>query len=50
MRAQEGNLFKFSFFRAGVVISAKHIFSAPKGESSSTVELQIGGSVAPEWV
>jgi hypothetical protein len=35
---------------AGVAISTKHIFSAPKGESSSTVELQIGGAAAPELV
>jgi hypothetical protein len=41
MRAKEGNLFKSSFFGAGVVISAKHISSALKGEYSSTVELQI---------
>jgi hypothetical protein len=47
MRAKEGNLFKSSFFGAGVVISAKHISSAPKGESNSTVELQIGGVAAP---
>jgi hypothetical protein len=50
MRAKEGNLFKSSFSRAGVVVSAKHISSAPKGESSSAVELQIGGVVAPELV
>jgi hypothetical protein len=50
MRAKEGNLFKSSFFGAGVVVSAKHISSAPKGESSSTVELQIGGVAAPELV
>jgi hypothetical protein len=50
MRAKEGNLLKLSFFGAGVAISAKHISSAPKGESSSTVELQIGGAVAPELV
>jgi hypothetical protein len=49
-RAKEGNLFKSSFFGAGVVVSAKHISSAPKGESSSTVELQIGGVAAPELV
>jgi hypothetical protein len=47
-RAKEHNLFKVSFFGAGVVISAKHISSASKGESSSTVELQIGGVAAPE--
>jgi hypothetical protein len=35
---------------AGVAISTKHISSAPKGESSSTVELQIGGAAAPELV
>jgi hypothetical protein len=50
MRAKEDNLFKFSFFGAGVAISAKHISSAPKGESSSTVELQIGGAAAPKLV
>jgi hypothetical protein len=50
MRAKEGNLFKSSFFGAGVVVSAKHISSAPKGDSSSTVELQIGGVAAPELV
>jgi hypothetical protein len=49
-RAKEHNLFKVSFFGAGVVISAKHISSAPKGESRSTVELQIGGVAAPELV
>jgi hypothetical protein len=43
IEAKEGNLFKSSFFGAGVVVSAKHISSTPKGESSSTVELQIGG-------
>jgi hypothetical protein len=50
MRAKEGNLFKSSFFGAGVVVSAKHISSAPKGKSSSTVELQIGGVAASELV
>jgi hypothetical protein len=50
MRAKESNLFKLSIFGVGVVISVKHISSAPKGESSSTVELQIGGVAAPEWV
>jgi hypothetical protein len=35
---------------AGAVISAKHISSAPKGESSFTVEVQIGGIAAPEFV
>jgi hypothetical protein len=50
LRAKEGNPFKLSFFGAGVVVSAKHIFSAPKGESSSTVELQIAGVAAPELV
>jgi hypothetical protein len=40
----------YHFFEVGVAISAKHISSAPKGESSSTVELQIGGAVAPELV
>jgi hypothetical protein len=49
-RAKEGNLSKSSFFGAGVVVSAKHISSAPKEESSSTVELQIGGVAAPELV
>jgi hypothetical protein len=49
-RPKEGNLFKLLFREARVVISAKHIFSAPKGEFSSTVELQIGGAAAPEWV
>jgi hypothetical protein len=48
MRGKEGILFKSSFFGAGVVVLAKHI-SSPKGESSSTVELQIG-VVAPELV
>jgi hypothetical protein len=48
--AKEGNLFKSSFFGAGVVVSAKHISSAPKGESSSTVELQFGGVATPELV
>jgi hypothetical protein len=50
MRAKEGNLFKSSFFGAEVVVSAKHISSAPKGDSSSTVELQIGRVAAPELV
>jgi hypothetical protein len=50
MRAEEGNLFKSLFFGAGVVVSVKHISSATKGESSSTVELQIGGVAAPELV
>jgi hypothetical protein len=50
LRAKEGNSFKLSFSEAGVVIFAKHISSAPKGESSSTMELQIGGAAAPEWV
>jgi hypothetical protein len=50
IEAKEGNLFKSSFFGAGVVVSAKHISSTPKGESSSTVELQIGGVAAPELV
>jgi hypothetical protein len=49
-RAKEHNLFKVSIFGAEVVISAKHISSAPKGESSSTVELQIGGVTASELV
>jgi hypothetical protein len=31
VRAKEGNPFKLSFFGAGVVVSAKHISSAPKG-------------------
>jgi hypothetical protein len=48
--ANEGNLFLFLFFGAEVVISTQHISSAPKGESSSTVELQIGGAAALEWV
>jgi hypothetical protein len=47
MRAKEGNLFKLSFFGVGDVIFVKHISSPPKGESSSTVELQIGGAAAP---
>jgi hypothetical protein len=50
MRTKEGNLFKLLFFGAGVDIFAKHISSALEGESSSTVELQIGGAAAPEWV
>jgi hypothetical protein len=50
MRSKEGNLFKLLFREVGVVISAKHISSSPKGEFSSTVELQIGGAAAPEWV
>jgi hypothetical protein len=50
MRVKEGNLFKFIFFGAGVVIFAKHISSALEGEYSSTVELQIGGAAAPKWV
>jgi hypothetical protein len=50
MRAKESNLFKLSIFGAGIVICAKHISSAPKGGCSSTVELQIGGAAAPEWV
>jgi hypothetical protein len=50
IRAKEHNLFKLSFFGAGVVMFAKHISSAPKGESSSTVELQIGGAAVLEWV
>jgi hypothetical protein len=50
MRAKEGILFKSSFFGAGVVVSAKHISSSPKGESSSMVEPQIGGVAAPELV
>jgi hypothetical protein len=48
LRAKEGNPFKLSFFGAGVVVSAKHISSTPKGESSYTVELQIGGVAALE--
>jgi hypothetical protein len=28
LRVKEGNLFKLSFFEAGVVISAKNIFSS----------------------
>jgi hypothetical protein len=50
VRAKDDNPFKLSFFGAGVVVSAKHISSASKGESSSTVELQIGGVAAPELV
>jgi hypothetical protein len=50
MSAKEGNLFKFLFFGAGVVIFAKHISSALEGESSSTVELQIGVAAASKWV
>jgi hypothetical protein len=50
LRVKEGNQFKSSFFGAGVVVSAKHISSTPKGECSSTVELQIGGVAAPELV
>jgi hypothetical protein len=50
LRAKEGNLFKSSFFGAGVDVSVKHISLAPKGESSFTVELQIGGVAAPELV
>jgi hypothetical protein len=50
LRTKEGNSFKSSIFRVEVVISAKHISSAPKGESNSMVELQIGGAAAPEWV
>jgi hypothetical protein len=50
LRAKEGNLFKSSFFGAVVVVSAKHISSAPMGESSSTVKLQIGGVATPELV
>jgi hypothetical protein len=50
MRPKEGNLFKLLFREVGVVISDKHISSAPKGEFSSTVELQIGRAAAPEWV
>jgi hypothetical protein len=51
VRAKEGNPFKLSFFEPAVVVSAKHISSAPKGEFiSSTVELQIGGVAAPELV
>jgi hypothetical protein len=50
VREKEDNPFKLSFFGAGVVVSAKHISSAPNGESSSTVELQIGGVAAPELV
>jgi hypothetical protein len=49
-RPKEHNLFKLSFFGAGVIIFAKHISSAPKGESNSTVKLQIGGAAAPKWV
>jgi hypothetical protein len=48
LREKEGNPFKLSFFEVGVAICAKHISSAPKGES--TVELQIGGAAAPELV
>jgi hypothetical protein len=43
MRAKEGNLFKLLFFGVEDVISVKHISSAPKGESSSTVEQQLQG-------
>jgi hypothetical protein len=50
LMTKEGNSFKSSIFRVEVVISAKHISSAPTGESSSTVELQIGGAATPEWV
>jgi hypothetical protein len=50
LRTKEGNPFKLSIFGAGVVVSAKHISSAPKGESNSTVELQIGGVAAPDLV
>jgi hypothetical protein len=50
LRTKEGNSFKSSIFRVEVVISAKHISSAPTGESSSTVELQIGRAATPEWV
>jgi hypothetical protein len=50
LRAKEGNHFKSSFFGAGVVVSAKHISSTPKGEFSSVVELQIDGVAAPELV
>jgi hypothetical protein len=39
-----------TFFEVGVANSAKHISSVPKGKSSSTVELQIGGAAAPELV
>jgi hypothetical protein len=47
---KKGNLFKLSIFGAEVIISVKHVPSATKGESSSTVELQTGGAAAPEWV
>jgi hypothetical protein len=50
LRTKEGNSFKSSIFRVEVVIPAKHISSAPTGESSSTMELQIGGAATPEWV
>jgi hypothetical protein len=50
LREKEGNPCKLSFLEVGVAISAKHISPAPKGESSSTVELQIGGAAAPELV
>jgi hypothetical protein len=48
LRAKEDKQLKLSICGVGVVVFAKHFSSAPKQESSSTVELQIGGVVAPE--
>jgi hypothetical protein len=50
LRVKKSNLFKLLFSGVGVVISAKHISPAPKWESSSTVELQIGETTTPEWI
>jgi hypothetical protein len=49
VRVKEDNPFKLSFFGAGVVVSAKHISSAPNGESSSTVELQLVELLLQSW-
>jgi hypothetical protein len=50
LRAKEDKQFKLSICGAGVVVSTKHLPSPSKQESSSTVELEIGGVAAPESV
>jgi hypothetical protein len=48
LRAKEDKQLKLSNCGVGVVVSAKHLSSARKQESSSTVELEMGGVAAPE--
>jgi hypothetical protein len=48
LRAKEDKQLKLAICGVGVVISAKHLSSAPKQESSSTMELEIGGVAALE--